>query len=164
MQERTTQGDGREGLLKLLFGRICCVVGLLLSAGGFAVAILGASVNLSAGAVGIGLGRLGLLPWREAPRGGECRPWHCRGLLHGGRKHRSDPRCNAPGPRIRLIHRLRIYLKPAMLTRVCGNTILHIVGHSTTVYRKAISLCLAFPLSGKESAIGDTDKAVIECV
>jgi hypothetical protein len=47
---------------------------------------------------------------------------------------------------------------------VCGNTILHIVGHSTTVYRKAISLCLAFPLSGKESAIGDTDKAVIECV
>jgi hypothetical protein len=59
MQERTTQGDGREGLLKLLFGRSCCVVGLLLSAGGFVVATLGASVNLSAGAVGIGLGVLG---------------------------------------------------------------------------------------------------------
>jgi hypothetical protein len=36
-----------------------CVVGLLLSAGGFVVAILGASLNLSAGAVGIGLGVLG---------------------------------------------------------------------------------------------------------
>jgi hypothetical protein len=59
MQERTTQGDAREDALKLLFGRICCVVGLLLSTGGFVVAILGASVNLSAGAVGIALGVLG---------------------------------------------------------------------------------------------------------
>jgi hypothetical protein len=59
MQEDTSQVDGREGLLKLLFGRICCVMGLLLSAGGFVVATLGASVNLSAGAVGIGLGVLG---------------------------------------------------------------------------------------------------------
>jgi hypothetical protein len=60
MQERTVQReDGREGALKLLLGRICCVVGLLLSAGGFVVATLGASVNLSAGAVGIGLGVLG---------------------------------------------------------------------------------------------------------
>jgi hypothetical protein len=40
-------------------GRICCVVGLLISAGGFVVAILDASVNLSAGAVGIALGVLG---------------------------------------------------------------------------------------------------------
>jgi len=45
-------------LLKLLLGRICCV-GLLLGAGGFAVAILGESVDLSAGAVGIALGVLG---------------------------------------------------------------------------------------------------------
>ena len=60
MQERTAQGDGREGLLKLLFGRICCVMGLLVSAGGFVVATLGASVNLSAGAMGIAaLGVLG---------------------------------------------------------------------------------------------------------
>ena len=59
MQEDTSQVDGREGLLKLLFGRICCVMGLLLSAGGFVVATLGASVNLSAGAMGIGLGVLG---------------------------------------------------------------------------------------------------------
>ena len=35
------------------------MVGLLLGAGGFAVAILGASVNLSAGAVGIAVGVLG---------------------------------------------------------------------------------------------------------
>jgi hypothetical protein len=59
MQEDTSQVDGREGLLKLLFGRICCVMGLLLSTGGFIVATLGASVNLSAGAVGIALGVLG---------------------------------------------------------------------------------------------------------
>ena len=58
-QEGTAQRDGREGALKLLLGRICCLVGLLLSAGGFVVAILGASVNLSAGAVGITLGVLG---------------------------------------------------------------------------------------------------------
>jgi len=58
-QEGTVQRDRQEGLLKLLFGRICCVVGLLLGAGGFVVATLGASVNLSAGAVGLALGVLG---------------------------------------------------------------------------------------------------------
>ena len=58
-QEGTGRVDGREGLLKLLLGRICCVTGLLLSTGGFVVAILSASVNLSAGAVGIALGVLG---------------------------------------------------------------------------------------------------------
>jgi hypothetical protein len=59
MQEDTSQIDGRQGLLKLLFGRISCIVGLLLSAGSLVVATLGASVNLSAGAVGIALGVLG---------------------------------------------------------------------------------------------------------
>ena len=58
-QEGTGRVDGREGLLKLLLGRMCCVTGLLLSTGGFVVAILSASVNLSAGAVGIALGVLG---------------------------------------------------------------------------------------------------------
>ena len=58
-QEGTAQADGREGTLKLLLGEICCLVGLLLGAGGFVVAILGESVDLSAGAVGIGLGVLG---------------------------------------------------------------------------------------------------------
>jgi|SRR5215211_7666121 len=57
--EGTVQRDRQEGLLKLLLGRICCVIGLLMSAGGFVVATLGASVNLSAGAVGIALGVLG---------------------------------------------------------------------------------------------------------
>ena len=57
--ERITQGDRREDALKLLLGRVCCVVGLLMSAGGIVFAILGASVNLSAGAVGIALGVLG---------------------------------------------------------------------------------------------------------
>jgi len=58
-QEGTVQVDGREGALKLLLGRICCVVGLLLSTGGFVVATLGESVNVSAGAVEIVLGVLG---------------------------------------------------------------------------------------------------------
>ena len=58
-QEGTDRVDGRKDLLKLLLGRICCLVGLLLSTGGFVGAILGASVNLSAGAVGIALGVLG---------------------------------------------------------------------------------------------------------
>jgi hypothetical protein len=58
-EEGTVQRDRQEGALKLLFGRICCVVALLLGAGGFVVATLGASVNLSAGAVGIALGVLG---------------------------------------------------------------------------------------------------------
>ena len=58
-QEVTAQKGGREGVLKLLLGRICCLVGLLLGAGGFVVATLGASVNLSAGAMGIALGVLG---------------------------------------------------------------------------------------------------------
>src|SRR5918995_1680724 len=48
------------------------------------------------------------------------------------------------------------YLKPAMLTRVCGKMTLHIAGRSTSVYRKAISLCLTFTGSRKESAISDT--------
>jgi hypothetical protein len=49
----------REGALKLLLGRICCVVGLLFGAGGIAFSILSASVNLSAGAVGMVLGLVG---------------------------------------------------------------------------------------------------------
>lgn len=32
--EGITQGDSREDALKLLLGRVCCVVGLLMSAGG----------------------------------------------------------------------------------------------------------------------------------
>jgi hypothetical protein len=59
LTEHTDQGRKREAALKLLLGRICCLVGLLLGAGGFIVATLGASVNLSAGAVGIALGVLG---------------------------------------------------------------------------------------------------------
>jgi hypothetical protein len=59
LPEGTDRGREREGALKLLLDSICCVVGMLLGAGGFAIAILGASVNLSAGAVGIALGVLG---------------------------------------------------------------------------------------------------------
>jgi hypothetical protein len=59
MRENPGQGEGREGAVKLLVGRISCLVGLLLSAGGILAALLGVSGNISAGAVGIALGVLG---------------------------------------------------------------------------------------------------------
>jgi hypothetical protein len=59
LTEHTDQGRKREAALKLLLGRICCLVGLLFGAGGIAFSILSASVNLSAGAVGIVLGLVG---------------------------------------------------------------------------------------------------------
>ena len=46
----------REGALKVLSGRICCLIGLLFGAGGIIFSILSVSMNLSAGAVGIVLG------------------------------------------------------------------------------------------------------------
>jgi hypothetical protein len=58
-QEGTARKEGREGALKLLLGRICCVMGLLLGAAVIAFALLGASDNISAGAVGIALGVVG---------------------------------------------------------------------------------------------------------
>src|SRR5215203_2158435 len=48
-------------------------------------------------------GRVRLFPRREAPRSGECHPWHCHRLLHGGRQHRPDPRRSTPGSRVRLV-------------------------------------------------------------
>jgi hypothetical protein len=59
LTEDIEQSRKREGVLKLLLGRICCVVGLLFGAGGIVFSILSASVNLSAGAVGIVLGLVG---------------------------------------------------------------------------------------------------------
>ena len=40
-------------------GKICCVVGLLFDVGGIVFAVLSASVNLSAGAMGMVLGLVG---------------------------------------------------------------------------------------------------------
>jgi hypothetical protein len=59
MSEGVDKGEGREGMAKLLLGRISCVVGLLFGAGGILFALLGASANVSAGAVGAALGVLG---------------------------------------------------------------------------------------------------------
>jgi hypothetical protein len=53
------KGEEREDALKLLLGRNSCVVGLLFGTRGIVFAILGTSVNLSAGAVEIALGILG---------------------------------------------------------------------------------------------------------
>ena len=51
--------DKGHGVAKLLGGRISCVVGILFGAGGILFALLGASANVSAGAVGAALGILG---------------------------------------------------------------------------------------------------------
>jgi hypothetical protein len=59
LTEDIEQSRKREGVLKLLLGRICCVVGLLFGAGGIVFSILSASVNLSAGAMRMVLGLVG---------------------------------------------------------------------------------------------------------
>jgi len=59
LTEGTDQSSKREDALKLMLGRICCVVGLLFGSGGIVFALLSASVNVSAGAVGIVLGLVG---------------------------------------------------------------------------------------------------------
>ena len=73
MTEDTDRGRKHEDALKVLLGRICCVVGLLFGAGGIVFSVLSASVNLSAGAVGIVLGLVGYflgvrwLGWPPSP-------------------------------------------------------------------------------------------------
>src|SRR3712207_5820407 len=57
--ENTGQAGGREPTLKLLIGRICCVLGILVGVGGIVAALLGAAASISTGALGIGLGVLG---------------------------------------------------------------------------------------------------------
>jgi hypothetical protein len=59
LTEGTDRGRKREDALKLLLARLCCLVGLLFGVGGIVFAVLSASVNLSAGAVGIVLGLVG---------------------------------------------------------------------------------------------------------
>ena len=59
MTEGIDQRTKREDAITLYLGRICCLLGLLIGAGGIVFAVLGASVNLSAGVVGIVLGLVG---------------------------------------------------------------------------------------------------------
>jgi len=59
MSEDVSKSEERANVAKLLGGRICCLVGLLLGAGSILFALLGASANVSAGAVGLALGVLG---------------------------------------------------------------------------------------------------------
>jgi hypothetical protein len=51
--------EARVHAAKALLARISCVAGLLSAAGGILFALLGASANVSAGAVGVALGILG---------------------------------------------------------------------------------------------------------
>jgi hypothetical protein len=59
MSEGIAKGEGRKRAAMLLAGRISCIVGILFGAGGIFFALLGASANVSAGAVGAALGILG---------------------------------------------------------------------------------------------------------
>jgi len=59
MSDGIDKGVGRKGAAKLLGGRISCIVGILFRAGGILFALLGASANVSSGAVGVALGVLG---------------------------------------------------------------------------------------------------------
>jgi hypothetical protein len=52
-------GAGREQLVKLLAGRICCVLGILFGVGGIVAAFFGGGASVSPGAVGAALGVLG---------------------------------------------------------------------------------------------------------
>ena len=52
-QEGTVQRDRQEGALKLLLGRICCVIGLLLGAGGFVVLGIAAVFFMAAASTGL---------------------------------------------------------------------------------------------------------------
>ena len=59
MSENIDKDQQRKDAAKTLLGNVSCVVGLLSDAGGILFALLGASDNVSAGAVGAALGILG---------------------------------------------------------------------------------------------------------
>ena len=59
MSENIDKDQQRKDAAKTLLGNVSCVVGLLSGAGGILFALLGASDNVSAGAVGAALGILG---------------------------------------------------------------------------------------------------------
>ena len=53
------QDAGREQLVKVLIGRLACLVGLLFGIGGIVAAFLGSGASITPGAVGAMLGVLG---------------------------------------------------------------------------------------------------------
>lgn len=59
MSEGIEREEARKGAAKALLATVSCIVGLLSGAGGILFALLGASANVSAGAVGAALGILG---------------------------------------------------------------------------------------------------------
>jgi hypothetical protein len=81
MSEGIDNSEGRKEAAKLLGGRISCTVGILFGAGGILFALLGASANVSPGAV-------------------DHRARCDRRLLHGCRRHRPHPWREAPRPRV----------------------------------------------------------------
>ena len=59
MSDGVGKHEERRNAARLLLSRVCCIVGLLSAAGGIVFALLGASDNVSAGAVGAALGIVG---------------------------------------------------------------------------------------------------------
>ena len=53
--------EGREGMVKLLIGRICCVLGILVGVGAIIAVFLGAAASIATGATGIVLGVVGYI-------------------------------------------------------------------------------------------------------
>lgn len=52
-------GDGREQLVRLLGGRVCCILGLIFGIGGIVAAFFGGGASVTPGAVGAMLGIVG---------------------------------------------------------------------------------------------------------
>ena len=58
-ETRREPDRGDRGAPRLLAGRVSCILGVALAAGGVVAALAGGGANISAGAVGISLGVLG---------------------------------------------------------------------------------------------------------
>ncbi len=102
MSEGIDKGEDRKWLVKLLAGRILCIVGILFGAGGILFVLLGASANVSAGAVGAALGILGhFLGARRL--GAATIVLGVVAVFHGRRQHRPHPRRATLGTWIRLV-------------------------------------------------------------
>ncbi len=58
-RENPAEKKNREDRLKMFFGTISCLVGILLVVGGIVASLLAGSANISGGAVGAALGLVG---------------------------------------------------------------------------------------------------------
>ena len=95
MNEVTEQEKARKEAARALLGTVSCIVGILCGALGILYAILGASNNVSAGAIGAALGILGYFLQQFANRVSPCKDAEHGHLLErtqdqGGRGGRAE--------------------------------------------------------------------------